>query len=87
MEDDVIPSNNFLNFFEFFIDNNILSFENKQLFLAAESIFFDSNIKQPNTEHIQLCNTLINTYNLNKYYIQMMLSIQLMDTIDLYLLV
>ena len=69
MEDDVIPSNNFLNFFEFFIDNNILSFENKQLFLAAESIFFDSNIKQPNTEHIQLCNTLINTYNLNKYYI------------------
>jgi hypothetical protein len=69
MEDDVVPSNNFLSFFEFFIDNNMLSFENKILLIAAESVFFDSKKKTPDIEHIQLCNTMIDTYNLNKYYI------------------
>jgi hypothetical protein len=69
LEDDVIPSKNFLNFFEYFIDNNYLNFENKLLFLASESILFDAQNNSPTPKFIELCNEYVNKNNLNKYYL------------------
>jgi hypothetical protein len=71
LEDDVIPSNNFLKFFEYFIENKFLNFENKILFLASESIFFDAKNNIPTTKFIELCNEYVNKNNLNKYYIKL----------------
>jgi hypothetical protein len=68
LEDDVIPSHCFLSFFEYFIQKQKLSFENKFLFITGESVFFDSRDYELNESKIQLAKKLIEKYHLNKYY-------------------
>ncbi len=70
LEDDVIPSKKFLKFFEYFIENNMINFDNKNLFIAPESIFFDSRKEIPTKEHIKICNKIVNEKKYNKYYIK-----------------
>lgn len=69
MEDDVIISPNFLNFYEYFINNNIINFETGILFAAAESIFFDSRTQNPTDKHIQLATQIVDEYKLDNFYI------------------
>lgn len=68
LEDDVIVSPNFLNFFEFFINNNFLDINKKIVCVCGESVFFNSETKKVTNEQIEVIKKMIVDYNLNKYY-------------------
>jgi hypothetical protein len=65
VEDDIIFSKNFINYFLNFIDNN---YKNKYQFIAGESILFDSSNKILNEEHINIMKNIVEKYELNKYF-------------------
>jgi GR25 family glycosyltransferase involved in LPS biosynthesis len=69
LEDDVIVSKNFLRFFEFFINNNYICIESKNLCIAGESIFFDAQYRDVSDKHIKIASDLIHNYNLQSYYL------------------
>jgi hypothetical protein len=71
IEDDVIVTKNFLNFFNYFFNNNLLGLgENKIQFIAGESIFFESRKKEYEftEEKISLLLDYIEKKKLNTYY-------------------
>jgi hypothetical protein len=68
IEDDLIVSKNFLNFFTFFIDNNYLNIDKNIVTIGGESIFFNAKNKSINDENIDIANKLIDKYTLNQYY-------------------
>jgi pyruvyltransferase len=65
IEDDVILSNNFLNFM-------IYSFENlltdNNLFVSAYSIFFFTKCSECNNDNINFVKKIINLFNMNTFY-------------------
>ncbi len=73
IEDDVITNYNFLNYFNYFIDNDLLGINKEYQFLGGESIFFDSQkndyIFSDKTNRLLL--NCIEEKKLYKYYISL----------------
>jgi hypothetical protein len=71
LEDDVIVTKNFLNYFNYFFKNNLLGLgENKIQFIGGESIFFENHQKdyEITQEKKTLLLDYINNHKLNNYY-------------------
>jgi hypothetical protein len=69
VEDDIIMSTQFVNFFSYFINNNYIGLEsNKSQFIAGESIFFDSQNKHVDDNYIDKMKKIVEENELHKYY-------------------
>lgn len=71
IEDDIIVTKNFLNFFNYFFKENLLGCDTNQFqFIAGESIFFESHIKDYvfTQETINLILDYVNKNKLYTYY-------------------
>ena len=70
VEDDIIMSKEFVNYFLYFIKNELIGTEpGKNQFIAGESIFFDSKNIEVSENFINKIKKIISDNELHKYYI------------------
>jgi hypothetical protein len=70
VEDDIIMSKQFVNYFLYFIRHQLVGIEDeKNQFVAGESIFFDSKNKLVSEEFVNKMKNIIAINELHKYYI------------------